>query len=407
MTHLTIPILKRFYKSFGRILIKTNVCKISFMNDQIIKKLKDREKLGIKRQLKNNSELIDFVSNDYLGLSRSRTLFDRINGYDYSRVVNLNGSTGSRLLAGHSLEMEQLERKLSDLFNSAATLLFNSGYVANLALLSCIPQRGDTIIYDSLSHICLKEGAALSKATRYSFKHNDCNDLETKLIQAKGEKYIVIESVYSMDGDMAPFDDIIQLAKKYEAKIIVDEAHSTGLYGENGAGKLCERGIEAHIFARVYTFGKAMGVHGAAIAGSKELIDYLINYARPFIYTTAMPMHSVFSIDGAFDYIKENIHLQKESEAKIQYFNTLFQQRIEGQYDVQKIESLTPIQPIIVPGNEQVKTISNRLQTKGYDVRPILYPTVKEGSERLRISIHTHNTENEIATLVDHLSELL
>lgn len=377
------------------------------MTDQIFQKLQQREKAGSIRELFSGSQLIDFVSNDYLGLSRSKDLFERIKSYDYSQEMNLNGSAGSRLLAGNSTTAERLENKLKGVFKSKAALLFNSGYVANMALLSTVPQRGDTIIYDSLSHVCLKEGAYLSKAQRFSFRHNDCEDLETKLRQAKGDKYVIIESVYSMDGDLAPFGDIIGLAEKYEAKIIVDEAHSTGLYGDAGSGKICALGLEENIFARVHTFGKAMGVHGACICGSKALIDYLINFARPFIYTTALPVHSLFSIDAAFDYLNENIHLQKESRDKIFYYNSLFHQKLGKGAGIEKMESHTPIQPLVVPGNKRVKALAQSLQKSGFDVRPILSPTVKEGSERLRVSIHTHNTEEEIAQLVNQITTLV
>ena len=374
------------------------------MTNHISHKLEERNQAGSTRRLLATKGLVDFVSNDYLGLSRSKDLFERIKSYDYSHEVNLNGSTGSRLLAGNSTTAQTLENKLAGIFKSEAALLFNSGYVANLALISCLPQRGDTILYDSLSHVCLKEGAFLSKAQRFPFRHNDCEDLEAKLKQAKGNVYIIIESVYSMDGDLAPFGDIITLAEKYDAKIIIDEAHSTGLYGEHGSGKLCASGLEKHIFARVHTFGKAMGVHGAAVCGSQELIDYLINFARPFIYTTALPLHSLFSIDAAFDHLSENISLQQESKDKIFYFNSLFKQKIGKNENMLKLESHTPIQPIVVPGNQRVRSIAESLQSSGFDVRPILAPTVKEGSERLRISIHTHNTEEEIASLINQLA---
>lgn len=376
------------------------------MTDRILQKLQERAEAGSTRRLTTAIDRIDFVSNDYLGLSRSQDLFERIRNYDYSKEVNLNGSTGSRLLAGNSTTAQNLEGKLANIFKSESALLFNSGYVANMALVSTVPQRGDTIIYDSLSHVCIKEGAYLSKASRYSFRHNDCEDLETKLKQAQGNIYVIIESVYSMDGDLAPFGDIISLTQKYNANLIVDEAHSTGLYGERGAGKLCALGLEEHIFARVHTFGKAMGVHGACVCGSQQLNEYLINFARPFIYTTALPVHSLFSIDAAFDYLTENINLQNESKEKIFYFNSLFNQKIGKNSKIQKLDSHTPIQPIVVPGNERVKAMALSLQKSGFDVRPILSPTVKEGAERLRISIHSHNTIKEIEALVNQLSSL-
>ncbi len=372
----------------------------------LLDKINQRAQQGNIRSLKTSDGLIDFVSNDYLGLSRSKELHQKIQEYSYEGITNLNGSTGSRLLAGNYETTQKLEEKLAGIFNAEAALLFNSGYVANLALISSVPQRGDTILYDSLSHVCLKEGAWLSKAESFSFRHNDPDDLEARLKRAKGEKYVIIESIYSMDGDEAPFREIVDLAHKHNAYLIVDEAHGTGVFGKNGSGKVCELGLENDFFTRVYTFGKAMGVHGACIAGSKELIEYLINFARPFIYTSALPIHSVFSIDAAFEYLSENPQLQKDLSKRIQFFNDYFSEKIGNDLSV-KPESHSAIQPVIVPGNEKVKAVSQELQNSGFDVRPILSPTVKEGTERLRISLHTHNSEKEIKDLIDLLSSHL
>ncbi|MEQ6121263.1 8-amino-7-oxononanoate synthase [Reichenbachiella sp. MALMAid0571] len=373
------------------------------MNDQLKNKLNERKQTGNLRQLSIKKHLIDFVSNDYLGLSRSNALYERISSYDYSKIINKNGSTGSRLLAGNSEEYQALEIKLAGIFNAEAALLFNSGYSANLALISSIPQKGDTILYDSLSHVCLKEGAWLSKADSISFQHNDIEDLERKLNRANGNVFVVIESVYSMDGDKAPIQDIIRLSKKYNAELIVDEAHGTGVFGKDGSGLVCEMGVEQDFLGRVYTFGKGMGVHGACVCGSRELIDYLINFGRPFIYTTALPVHSIFSIDAAFDYLKENIKLQNLLKSKITFFNQLFLEQVTEVNGLKKPFSDTAVQPIVIPGNDRIKKISDKLQQGGLDVRPILSPTVKTGTERLRVSLHTHNSEDQIEKLVDTL----
>ncbi|MGL1886555.1 MAG: 8-amino-7-oxononanoate synthase [Reichenbachiella sp.] len=376
------------------------------MNRKFINKLQEREDNGNLRLLSQPKDLIDFVSNDYLGLGRSKALFEKINDYSYQGITNLNGSTGSRLLAGNNEHIEQLELKLAKIFNTEACLIFNSGYVANLALISSIAQRNDTIIYDNLAHVCIKEGAALSPAKKHSFKHNDVEDLEKKLKNASGNKFVVIESIYSMDGNKAHFEDIIAVCKIYDAEIIVDEAHSTGLYGDKGAGIIESLGLNNNFIARVMTFGKAMGVHGACVVGSKELIDYLINFARPFIYTTSLPMHSIFSIDAAFEFIALHPQLQTESQDNIAYFNSYFSEKINRD-SCQKLKSDTPIQPVIIGENQKAKHLALELQSVGYDVRPILSPTVPEGTERLRISIHTHNSKSEIKNLIDVLSSRL
>lgn len=377
------------------------------MVEKLVKKLDHRTSQENKRSLLLSDDLIDFVSNDYLGLSRSQELFERIKGYSTDGITNLNGSTGSRLLAGNSKQIVNLECKLAKIFQAESCLIFNSGYTANMALISTVPQRDDTIIYDSLAHVCIKEGAALSKAKTYSFKHNDAEDLAKKLSIAKGDKYVIIESVYSMDGDLANFENIIKTAKEHNAKLIVDEAHSTGMYGDIGQGLTCHLGIESNFFARIYTFGKGMGVHGACIAGPTSLVDFLVNFARPFIYTTSLPLHSIFSIDAAFDYLQENIGLQKSSEKLISYFNTYFNEKFYKHPKCNNLTSSTPIQPILISGNALVKKIANALNNKGFDVRPILSPTVPEGSERLRVSIHAYNSESEIRDLVDTLYSLL
>jgi len=376
------------------------------MTQHFSEKIKERKKSGTKRALTIKQNLSDFVSNDYLGLARSRELFDQINEYDFGKIVNLNGSTGSRLLSGNSVHAENLEHKLADIFKSEACLLFNSGYVANLAMMASLPQRGDTILYDSLSHVCIKEGAWLSKAQCFSFRHNDCHDLETKLKSARGNKYIAIESVYSMNGDFAQFDDMIGLANKYDAYLLCDEAHGTGIFGKSGSGKLCELGVEQNFEARIYTFGKAMGVHGACVCGSKKLIDYLVNFARPFVYSTALPIHTIFSIDAAFEFLEKNIELQKVIREKINLFKTAFKENIRTEYRITKLDSDTPIQPLIVEGNQRAKEAAALLQSGGFDARAILSPTVKEGSERLRICLHTFNSNDEIRRLIKTLAHI-
>lgn len=250
----------------------------------ITKKLAERKSSGTYRTLKPESNLIDFCSNDYLGFSRSAIVKDKINEEINNNRLVLNGSTGSRLISGNLAYTENLEKEISTLFKSEAGLLFNSGYDANLGLLSSLPQRGDTIITDEFIHASVIDGARLSYANRYTFKHNDVVSLEAKLKQAKGNCYVVIESVYSMDGDSPPILELLKLTEQYNAHLIVDEAHAVGLYY---TGIITQLKLEDRVFARIVTFGKALGCHGAIILGSNLLREYLINFARSFIYTTA------------------------------------------------------------------------------------------------------------------------
>ncbi|MGE0771342.1 MAG: aminotransferase class I/II-fold pyridoxal phosphate-dependent enzyme [Cyclobacteriaceae bacterium] len=347
------------------------------------------------RHLTKPLNLIDFSSNDYLGLARSAELAACIR--DAASHHLSNGATGSRLLTGNSGYVEHVEVKLATLFHGEAALIFNSGYAANTAVLSSIPARGDTIIYDELAHASIKDGARLSLAERYPFRHNDLSDLESKLSRAKGHRFIVTESLYSMDGDMAPIKSLVELADRMGASLIVDEAHSTGIFGATGSGLSVSLGVDKQIPIRIYTFGKAMGVHGACVVGSRQLIDFLINSARPFIYSTALPVHSIVSIDQAFILLEKYADLQRTLWENVEVFCRYFP----------NAKHQSPIQPIIIPGNDEVRGVAQRLMENNFDVRPIISPTVKEGSERLRVVLHSFNTHEQIRTLTEMLTRQL
>lgn len=362
------------------------------------KELDKRKEDHSFRTLKPQGLGIDFSSNDYLGLARSHELFQRIEEGIQTIVSPLNGATGSRLLTGNSELAEETEAYLANLFHSERCLLFNSGYNANLGVLSSIPQRGDTILYDELSHACIKDGARLSLANRFSFLHNDLDDLERKIKKSSGKIFIAVESVYSMDGDQCPLKELVAMANHYEASIILDEAHSTGIFGEDGNGLACSLGLESEIAIRIYTFGKAMGVHGAVVAGSTNLVNYLINYSRPFIYTTALPPHSLIAIKESFKHISAHSDIQEKLHGKMNLFNS--------HSGSSTTKNQSPIQSVIVPGNETVRNLSAQLLQEGFDCRPILSPTVKEGKERIRICLHTYNEDHEIQSLITYLAKI-
>jgi 8-amino-7-oxononanoate synthase len=374
--------------------------------------LQERKEQSLYRSLRTNEGLIDFCSNDYLGFSR------KIN------IQNGNypsGATGSRLLAGNTKFIEELEQEIADFHGAEAGLIFNSGYDANVGLLSSIPQKNDFLITDELIHASMIDGARLSYATRLRFKHNDVEDLERKIVQSQappaprggalssklygkiseskapplgagGAIFIAIESVYSMDGDLANLEAIVNLSEKYGANLIVDEAHATGVFGKNGRGLVSALGLEDRVFARIVTFGKALGCHGAIVLGSKNLRDYLINFARPFIYTTAAPMHTHESVRQAYQLMKS----PDFSNKKLHHLIHFFREQARQVPDLELIESLSPIQCIIISGNEKCREVASRLQNEGLDIRPIVSPTVPKGKERLRICLHEFNTEEEI-----------
>ena len=365
----------------------------------ICKRLEERLIEGNLRQLKNNYNLIDFCSNDYLGFARSPLLKNRIDNELANITIISNGSTGSRLLTGNSDYVESLENSIAYLYNCEAGLIYNSGYTANLGLFSALPQKGDSIIMDELIHASIIDGTRLSFANRFKFRHNDLNSLEDKLKIAKGICYVIIEGVYSMDGDSPEIEATLTLAEKYGANLIVDEAHSVGLYGLG----MLYNSLSERIFARIITFGKALGGHGAIILGSTYLKNYLINFSRPFIYTTALPLHQVVSTKMAFEMLldsdleindlKNNIQLFKSTISKIEAFPL--------------IESNSMIQCLILKSNSLAKELSSVLLNLGLDVRPVLSPTVEKGSERIRICLHAFNTKKEIELLTNTINSFL
>jgi len=348
---------------------------------------------GNLRSLKIIDEkLIDFASNDYLGFAKNEKLKNQIIDR-YKNGGESNGSTGSRLLTGNSIQIEALEKKLADIFSTENSLLFGSGYMANMAFFSAVPQKNDIILYDELCHASIKDGCRLSLAKKVSFKHNDLEHLEAKLENTNKNVnvFVAIESVYSMDGDFAPLSEIVRLCNRFSAKIVVDEAHSTGVWGEQGEGIVKIQGFEKQVYARIMTFGKALGIHGACICGSNILKDYLINFSRPFIYTTAPGPFEVTAISVAFDFLSENKTLQSKLKNNVSFF--------KDQLKLSKneiIDSDSPIQAIKIFGNKNALHLSTLLNQEGFDVRAILSPTVPLGKERLRICIHAFNNSDEI-----------
>lgn len=360
---------------------------------------------SLRKLVPSDSSIIDFCSNDYLGLSRSPELI-RLVEEEWRKLksagtIQILGSGGSRLLAGDSNYAEKLEIELAQFYGSEATLLFNSGYTANLALFSCIPRRGDTILYDELIHASVRDGIKMSSAKAWSFKHNDLSHLEELLKKSEGLIYVAVESVYSMDGDECPLESLLSLCEKYKAELILDEAHSNGLYSENGQGIGFPEEFRSRIFARLLTFGKAAGCHGAVVAGSKNLRDYLINFARPFIYTTALPVHDLAVIKMAVSYFSKLNEVRQQLFSFVNYFREQ-----AAQYSsIHLLDSNSAIQGVLIGGNEKTRQVAAKCRENGLDVRAILYPTVPEGQERLRVVIHAFNHPLEIDKLLKTIAE--
>ncbi len=387
------------------------------MNDDFLdKKLQQRKDENAFRQLRlAKAGMVDLCSNDYLGIATRKILTksERFWPGRLRRPVQIQkpgqgsrgrfGSTGSRLLSGNYPLIEETESFIANFHRAEAALIFNSGYDANLGLLSSIAQRGDTILYDQLSHASIRDGIRLSFAQSFSFSHNDMQDLEHKIQNAGGNIFIVTESVFSMDGDHCPLKELITISKKYEANLIVDEAHATGVIGEKGEGLVQAMGMESAVFARVHTFGKALGVHGAVVLGSEKLREYLVNFARPFIYSTALPGETVAHIRECYKLFPGMKKERTELSQLIEYFQEGIRDIQFTQSGIQFLKSGSAIQGLVIPGNEETKRVAEALQRNLLDIRPVLYPSVPKGSERLRIILHAFNTRKEVNSLLNCL----
>lgn len=342
----------------------------------LIQRLDKRRALGNLRRLSTTKGLIDFASNDYLGLSRSPLLFDTI--WEESKKLERLGSTGSRLLTGNSSYIEALEERIADFHGYEEGLIFGCGYMANIGLLAAL---GDaSFIYDAEVHASIRSGIRLSRSPAYPFRHNDLAHLEERLKKNK-QSFICVESIYSTDGSFAPLSEICCLAKKYRSSLIVDEAHAVGVLGPEGRGLVAQANLQKEVFAQVVTFGKALGVYGAVVLGSPALKEALINFAPSCIYTTALPFYALAAIKSSYDLFpkleKERAHLLSLASSHIQ--------------------------SLPVSGNYVARGKEKMLQEKGFDVRALLSPTVQRGKERLRLTLHSFNTKKQLKELLQYL----
>ncbi|MBG8555953.1 aminotransferase class I/II-fold pyridoxal phosphate-dependent enzyme [Hymenobacter guriensis] len=374
---------------------------LSPLHQRLAAQLAQREAAGTRRCLSLPAAgLVDFSSNDYLGLSRHPAVQAALQ----LATAEAAGSTGSRLLTGNSAAAEALEQQLACFHRAEAALLFNSGYAANLGFFAAVPRRGDTILYDEASHASVKDGIRGSFATAWSFRHSDLHDLERKLARATGAVFVAVEALYSMDGDMAPLAELAAFCREKELYLVVDEAHTNGVYGALGEGLVAELGLEDAVFARILTFGKALGSQGAAVAGAAVLRDYLLNFSRPFIYTTALPPLTIAGLAAAYAVLPTLTAERAQLFALSDY--------LKAQLNVVPGLHVPPGSHIIHPvfftansGPAQVRQVAAAAQSSGFDVRAIVSPTVPTGTERLRLIVHSYNTEAQIEALARVLGQ--
>jgi 8-amino-7-oxononanoate synthase len=356
-----------------------------------------RKSDGSLRSLAPVTGIVDLCSNDYLGLAR------RLSDYSLpgSALSGPLGATGSRLVSGTTETHEAIERYLAQFHQTPAALLFGSGYEANLGLLGCIGNRRSTILYDEYAHASMRDGIRLSHSRGYSFRHNDLDDLRRKIRQARGEVFVVVESIYSMDGDSAPLAELCDLCDEIGAYLLVDEAHATGVFGAHGEGRVQELGLSERVFARVHTFGKALGYRGAVIVGSELLRDYLINFARSFVYSTAPDV-------ATLGYIKKAYQLMSQADTERSALRELvatLRARMDQFPELTFLRSDSPIQGVIIPSNGAVVQAEEALKEAGFFAKGIRSPTVPVGRERIRICLHSYNTIDEVVGLLNVLQD--
>ncbi|WP_035652886.1 pyridoxal phosphate-dependent aminotransferase family protein [Flavobacterium sp. ASV13] len=373
--------------------------------ENLIQKLENRKQNNSLRKLPSFNNLVDFSSNDYIGFSKSESIFKQAHHYLIENEFIQNGATGSRLISGNHSLYQIAEAFITEFHEAESALIFNSGYDANAGFFSAVPQRNDVILYDELSHASIRDGIVMSNAKSYKFNHNDFEDLERLILKFPDTNiYIVTETVFSMDGDSPNLEELVKLSEKYNCYLVVDEAHTLGVFGEKGEGLIQDLQLHNRIFARIMTFGKGLGCHGAVVLGSPELNEYLVNFARSFIYTTGLSPHSVATILVAYQHLEIEKETINELRQNIVFFNQ--QKNLLGLKPM-FVRSKSAIQSAIIPGNENVKRIAQQLQDKGFDVKAILSPTVPEGQERLRFCIHSYNSQEEISCILELLGNFV
>lgn len=354
----------------------------------------DLEQLREKAQLRTLETLsgVNLCSNDYLGLAADPRLKEAAIAA-MARAASV-GSTGARLLSGNAREWQELEGEFARFEGSEAALYFGSGYAANVGLLGCILRPGDVVFSDALNHASLIDGMRLSGATKVIYPHGDLKFLERELRERRniaGAMVIVTESVFSMEGDIAPVGELARLAREYGAELVVDEAHAIGVCGPSGRGIVAEQGCEKEVLASVCTCGKALASAGAFVCGERTLIEFLVNHARTFVFSTAMPPYLAGQIRAA-------VELAREADEKRAHLRTIADVLREA-LSAAGIEfgaSATQIVPVILGSNEMALHVAAHLDAKGFAARAIRPPTVPEGTARIRVSLTSKITLEDV-----------
>ncbi|MXW73865.1 MAG: 8-amino-7-oxononanoate synthase [Chromatiales bacterium] len=365
--------------------------------------LTEREKAGLLRSLETAPGGIDFCSNDYLGLARDRRLRRRIAALAADGAAP-QGATGSRLISGNHPEVEALESRLAEFYSSEAALVFSSGFAANLGLLSSLGGVVKTLVCDRLLHASAIDGGRLSGAERVIFEHNDMGDLKARLgeLHSGDTAAVAVDTVYSMDGDFAPLEEIADLAEEHDAAVVVDEAHANGVLGPAGRGGTVAAGLQDRVLARVVTFGKALGLQGGAVLCSKDLRDYLVNFARSFVFSTGVSPLWAASVRTVYELLPELNAEREQLLGNVSYFRERVAESAQPW-----LPSESWIQCLRVPGARRIKRVGGIVRSRGLAALPIRAPTVPAGEERIRVCLHAYNTREEIDLLFSAVDEAL
>ncbi len=362
---------------------------------------------GLYRSLEDASpEAVDFCSNDYLNLSRDprlRTfLVERLQDEPESRPVS---APSSRLLRGNTPHHRLLEERLARFKGTEAALVFPSGYQANLGLLSALMGPRDRVVSDRLNHASIIDGIRLSGARKIIHRHRDPEAVRAALAtpHPRGRTFLVTESLFSMDGDIAPLDEYADLAEEWGADLIVDDSHAIGLFGGGRGSGLTEHfGIEKRAAAIVSGCGKGLGVAGAFVAGPRTVIEYLVNACRSFIFTTSTPPLLLYALEAALEIVGDDAGRRE----RVQELSDRLRRRLRGQ-GLDTLDSAGPIVPVILGDNRRALAVAQRLREQGLDVRALRPPTVPSGTARLRISVHANHTDQQLDRLCRTLAEAL
>jgi len=345
-------------------------------------------------------QLINFCSNDYLGLANHPEVAAAFKvGVDRFGV----GSGSAHLICGHSSAHHGLEEELAAFTGRERALLFSTGYMANLGVISALLGRGDTVLEDRLNHASLLDGGLLSRARFQRYRHADCEDLQTKLAAASGKALVVSDGVFSMDGDLPPLPAMVELVKQRHAGLLIDDAHGFGVLGKNGGGVVEHFGLsQDDVPILIGTLGKAFGTFGAFVAGSEDLIEMLIQKARSYVFTTALPAAVAEATRASLRVLQSESWRREQLQNLIRRFRKGAQQQ-----GLQLMDSFTAIQPVLIGESGQALVASQRLLEQGFWVSAIRPPTVPPGSARLRITFSANHTEQQVDALLDALAKAL